>query len=177
MICFELLFGLYLVVNTYIHIFLNLCMNPRLQAQYSWLLSILEDLKRAVLYLTLPNILPLPSVVAHIQATRGKKPTASISCMLAHGLFLSPSSSLFTCTSFSTSVCLPCLTQTPITTAAALPLPGASTHPCLLVVLGLCSVFPCTCICLSVGLPDYLSLLLEPFKVPSSFRDNRVCFL
>ena len=29
-ICFELLFGLYLGVNTYIYIFLNLSVNPQL---------------------------------------------------------------------------------------------------------------------------------------------------
>lgn len=121
--------------------FLNLSVNPRLQAQYSWLLSILEDIKTAILYLTLPDTLLLPSVLSHVQATRGKKVRRIHLLHTSHSLFFSPSLPPFTSTSFFTSVC-PVYSKPP---APLPPPPQQHTHSPM--SASLCS-FPVCTVCL-----------------------------
>lgn len=126
-------------------------MNTRLQAQYSWLLSILEDLKRAVLYPPLPNILPFPSVVSHVHTTRGKKAQRIhllYPCTRSLSLSLSSTFHLY----LFLHICLPCLLQTPSVPPLVPLRTHILAHVCLSGSLSFSvSVFVCLLGCLTIS--------------------------
>ena len=131
-ICFELLFGLYLGVNTYICIlFLNLSINPQLIISSVFLVTFCFGRLTIVLSPTHPSILPWPAVASQ-EKERPMHPSLAVSLLLP----LSLTAHLFAC------VVAP---DPPLLHRHC-----ALTHSCLSFCL--CPVFS---LCLSVRLPVF----------------------
>lgn len=144
-ICFELLFGLYLGVNTYICIFfLNLSINPQLIISSVFLVTFCFGGLKVVVSPTHPSILPWPAVASQ-EKERPMHPSLAASLLLP----LSLTAHLFAC------VVAP---DPPLLHRHC-----ALTHSCLSFCL--CPVFS-QCLCLSACLPACLPACWSPSQGP-----------